>query len=82
MDHDEEIYYKELHQTARHYDTKLWTVLGVSLVVIGWLATGFDFADFVSIKNILILFTAGVVSHLLLLKFIKEHAHTLWIQKR
>lgn len=87
----DEIYYKELHAASRHYDVKVWTMLAVFLAVIGWVLLGVEWRDDLgddcllfecSTKNGVILISAAVILFLLLLKFLKEHAYAIWIQKK
>ncbi len=78
-------YYKELHAASRHYDTKVWTIAGAFLIIIGWVLSKIDWGgeDFWTHENnAIILIFAAVTLFLLLLKFLKEHAYAIWIQKK
>jgi len=76
-----EDYYKELHANLRHYDAKAWTVTVAFFAAITFVLSQIRGALW-SARNAFTLILFGVISFLLLLKFLKEHAHSLWIQKK
>jgi len=79
----DDIYYKELHAAARNYDIKLWGTLVSFLVVVGWILSGIEFEEsFIKTnsENIVRLFFAGLISLILLIKFVKEHGVAMLIQ--
>ena len=78
-------YYRELHANLRHYDLKAWTVLASLLVVVGFAFSQIQAdkdGNLISFRNAIISIVIGIVCFLLLLKFLKEHAHSIWIQKK
>lgn len=84
----ENSYYKELHTTARHYDNKMWAGLASFLIVVGWIGSNLDlstqgpniFSILLTNENAFRLFFVGLISFIILMKFVKEHGIAILIQ--
>jgi len=77
-----EDYCRELHATGRHYSNQSWATLVSFLIVVGWILSGINFNTLFQPdpSNLFHLFFAGVLSLILLLKFLREHGWILLIQ--
>lgn len=78
-------YYKELHSASRSYNTKLWTIPGLFILVVGFIFKGLEFNSmdsFASLKNFILLVGGGVIIFMLLLQSLKDSFFQISIQKK
>jgi len=78
-------YYTQLHSAARNYNTKLWTIPGLFIVVVGFIVDqlNIDSIDkFVSLKNFIVLLFGGIIIFILLLQAHKDSFFQISIQKK
>jgi len=74
-------YYLCLHEAARNYDTKLWTIPGIFLLLQAGLLNAVDFSELISFKNAIIFLADSIFSFLLWFQFEKDRLWQLLIQE-
>ena len=79
---DDEIYYKELQNTLRSYDQKLWMIPGLFFVVVGLVINNLDDNIILSLKNAIISSFGSFFLLILILLYTKAHIFHIFIQKK
>ena len=78
----DENYYKELQNTLRSYDTKLWQIPSLFFIVVGFILANLNFNSLNSIKNGVTLLLGTIFLWILILLYNKAHLFNVSTQKK
>ena len=74
--------YTQIHEAARHYDTKIWAIPAVFFSIIGFIVSQINFTNLLSYQNIFLTLIGFFGSLLLAIQFNKDSFWVISLQDK